>query len=323
MSGLLALLDDVAAIAKLAATSVDDIAAAEAKSGAKAAGTAIDDAAVAPRFTAGLPAERELSIVGQIALGSIRNKLVVLLPAALILEAFLPRAIEPLLMLGGFYLSYEGAEKVFHMAMPHADRRIAADLAVTEPGHLEARKVAGAIKTDFVLSAEIMTIALAALPEDSLWIQGATLAVVAVAITALVYGSVALIVRADDLGVVLASRSRFGPVRVFGRGLVQVMPRFLAVLAQVGTWAMLWVGGSILLHGAAILGWAGPAHLVEGLAHAASAWTPAGQGAVAWLVEALAGIVVGLALGSALVPVASRVILPLWARITGKKRAAH
>ena len=194
MSGLLALLDDVAAIAKVAASSIDDIVGAAAKSGAKAAGVVIDDTAVTPKYAHGFAADRELPIIWRIAKGSLRNKLVVLLPAALALSTLLPQAITPLLMLGGFYLCFEGAEKLYHALFPHGDSHVEEDFATKDPAHLEEERVAGAIKTDFVLSAEIMTIALAAIPEGALWIQAVTLAIVAVGITAVVYGSVALIV---------------------------------------------------------------------------------------------------------------------------------
>lgn len=323
MSGLLALLDDVAAIAKVAASSVDDIAAAAARSGAKAAGVVIDDTAVTPTYTSGFSAERELPIIGRIALGSLRNKLLFLLPAALLLEAFLPQAVEPLLMLGGLYLCFEGAEKLFHMLFPHADAEVETDFADPDPAHLEEEKVSGAIKTDFVLSAEIMTIALSAIPEASIWVEAVTLATVGVGITALVYGAVALIVKMDDLGLLLARRGRLAPTRALGRGLVRGMPGLLAVLANVGTAAMLWVGGSILIHGAEALGWAAPAHAVEAAAHAVAGLVPAAEGFLVWLVEALAGLVLGVALGSALIPLVTRAIEPLWGHLTGRQAKAH
>lgn len=323
MSGLLALLDDVAAIAKVAASSVDDIAAAAAKSGAKAAGVVIDDTAVTPTYTAGFAAERELPIIGRIALGSVRNKLVILLPAALLLETFLPQAVEPLLMLGGLYLCFEGAEKMVHLVAPHADAEVEADYANPDPAHLEEEKISGAIKTDFVLSAEIMTIALSAIPEASVWVEAATLALVGVGITALVYGAVALIVKMDDVGLFLARRGRLAPTRALGRGLVRGMPGLLTGLANLGTAAMLWVGGSILIHGAEVLGWPGPAHLVEGAAHAVAGLVPAAEGFLTWAVEALAGLALGAVLGTAMIPLGTRVIAPLWARITDKAPSGH
>ncbi len=208
MSGLIALLDDVTAIAKVAAASVDDIAGPAAKAGSKAAGVVIDDAAVTPKYVHGFAASRELPIIGRIAFGSVRNKLVILLPAALLLSAFAPWVITPLLMLGGLYLCFEGAEKVVHVAFPHRSHAIEAAHDPENPAQLEEEKVAGAIKTDFILSAEIMTIALAAMPDGEVWVQAAALAMVAVGITALVYGSVALIVKMDDIGLHLAREAR-------------------------------------------------------------------------------------------------------------------
>lgn len=326
MSGLLALLDDVAAIAKVAAASIDDVAGQAAKAGVKAAGAVIDDAAVTPKYVHGFPAARELPIVWRIALGSIRNKLLILLPAALLLSAFAPWAITPLLMIGGAYLCFEGAEKVAHMLWPpkhHASER---DEEAASAEHLEEEKVAGAIKTDFILSAEIMTIALAAVPAQSLWMQAAALAVVAVGITVLVYGSVALIVKADDIGLAMCrsdTRSWFGDLtRATGRRLVHAMPGFLTGLSTLGTAAMIWVGGAILIHGLEGLGFSALAHLVEQISESAAHALPevfAGFGA--WLAAAFTGGVFGLVLGLMLVPIGTRVIGPLWASATGKNRS--
>ncbi|HOZ34113.1 MAG TPA: DUF808 family protein, partial [Tabrizicola sp.] len=235
MSGLLALLDDVAAIAKVAAASVDDIAAAAAKAGAKAAGVVIDDAAVTPKYVHGFEADRELPIIRRIAIGSMRNKLVILLPALLALDHFLPQAITPLLMLGGAYLCFEGAEKVVHAFAPHADHEVQKDFDTKDPAHLEEEKVAGAIKTDFILSAEIMTIALATIESPSFWLQAVTLAVVGIFITIAVYGAVALIVKMDDVGLHMAATGRSGGGRALGRGLVLAMPKLMALLSTVGT----------------------------------------------------------------------------------------
>ncbi len=324
MSGLLALLDDVAGIAKIAAASVDDVAAGAAKAGAKAAGVVIDDAAVTPRYVHGFEASRELPIVGKIAMGSIRNKLVFLLPIALLLSAFAPWVITPLLMLGGAYLCFEGAEKVFHVLFPHgphADGHVdPKDDPAGDPAHLEREKVSGAVKTDFILSAEIMTIAMASLPAGQpLWMQTLALAVVAVGITVLVYGGVALIVKADDVGLWLARKGKIAPIRWVGRGLVRAMPPLMTVLSIVGTAAMIWVGGSILLHGAAELGW--PAaydtihHLAEGAGHLLLA-----GGFTAWLVTAALDGVLGLIFGLLLIPLAMYVVDPalrLVARLRG------
>jgi predicted DNA repair protein MutK len=315
-TGLLALLDDVAGLAKLAAASVDDIAAGAGKAGAKAAGVVIDDAAVTPRYVTGLAAARELPIVRRIALGSLRNKLVILLPAALLLSAFAPGLITPLLVLGGAFLCYEGAEKVWEALMPHAAQadEAKASTAPSDPQALEDAKVAGAIRTDFILSAEIMAIALATLPQASLAMQAVVLAIVGFGITVAVYGAVALIVKADDAGLALARR-RTGAVAAFGRGLVRGMPVFLAALGVVGTAAMLWVGGGIVIHGLEEWGLGAIGHWVHDAQHAL------GEGAASWLAGAALSGAFGLALGAALIPLVEHVIAPaarLLRRATGR-----
>ena len=296
-TGLLALLDDVAAIAKVAAASLDDVAAQASKAGAKAAGVVIDDAAVTPRYVVGFDASRELPIIGRIALGSLRNKFVFLLPAALLLSAFAPWVITPLLMLGGIYLCFEGAEKVIEWVRPHAPDRAAAAAVPVDALHLENQRVAGAIKTDFILSAEIMAIALATIPEATVWSQAMILAVVGLVITIGVYGVVALIVKADDVGAAMVRRG-------IGAGVVLVrgMPVVLKALSIVGTIAMVWVGGGIILHGLEVFGLSGPQHLVH------DAGTAAGGGFVGWMVEAALSGVVGLAVGAAAAPLLSRVL---------------
>ncbi len=322
MSGLLALLDDVAAIAKVAAASVDDVAAAAAKAGSKAAGVVIDDAAVTPKYVHGFSAERELPIIWRISLGSLRNKLVILLPGLLALSYFAPWVITPLLMLGGAYLCFEGAEKVIHALAPHADDAVEADFDTRDPGHLEEEKVAGAIKTDFILSAEIMTIALAAIPEGTLWMEAITLAVVGTLITVAVYGAVALIVKMDDVGLHLAGR-RNGLATAVGRGLVVGMPKLMALLSTVGTLAMLWVGGNIVVHGLHVLGAHEPYNTIHHWAELAAHAVPEGlAGVIGWLVTAVCDGILGLILGVLLIPVATRVIGPAVAALTGKK-AGH
>ncbi len=315
--GLLGLLDDVTALAKVAAASIDDVAGQAAKAGIKAAGAVIDDAAVTPRYVSGFSAERELPIVWRIALGSIRNKLLILLPAALLLSAFAPWLITPLLMLGGAYLCFEGAEKIYEALVPHAAHAHAPELAGPsgDPAHLEEARVAGAIQTDFILSAEIMTIALGTLPGVALWEQALVLFVVAIGITAAVYGAVALIVRADDMGLALARNARTGAGRAFGRGILRAMPWVMRALSFVGTAAMTWVGGGIVLHGLASFGIAGPEHFVEALAHGAETALPFLGGTAGVVATILADLVVGLLVGLLLIPVVSRVLLPLWRRI--------
>ena len=322
MSGLLALLDDVAAIAKVAAASVDDIAAAAAKAGAKAAGVVIDDAAVTPKYVTGFRPERELPIIWRIALGSMRNKLLVLLPVLLALEAFLPVAITPLLMLGGAYLCFEGAEKLFHVLFPHGDAA-EADHAAGNETQLEEAKVAGAIKTDFILSAEIMTIALSVIDSPDFWMKAVVLAVVGALITVAVYGAVALIVKMDDIGLYLAATGRIGVTRAFGRGLVKGMPVLLGVLSVVGTAAMLWVGGNIVVHGLEVTHlWAWPYETIHHIATSAASAVSRAAGLVEWLVTAALDGVVGLIVGTLLIPVATRGIAPLWRLVSGKEGSA-
>lgn len=321
MSGLLALLDDVAAIAKVAAASVDDVAAAAAKAGSKAAGVVIDDAAVTPKYVTGFAADRELPMIWKIARGSVRNKLLFLLPGLLVLQALVPQAITPLLMLGGAYLCFEGAEKVFHKLFPHGDAAVEQDFDTRDPAHLEEEKVAGAIKTDFILSAEIMTIALASIPDSTLWMEAVTLAIVGVLITAAVYGAVALIVKMDDIGLHLAATGRTGAGRALGRGLVSAMPSLLALLSGVGTLAMLWVGGNILIHGLQVLGWPWIYDQIHHLAEAAAHAVAQAPGVVGWLVTATLDGLLGLVVGMLLIPLATRVLGPLLAAVLGK--SAH
>ena len=315
MSGLIALLDDVAAIAKVAATSVDDVIGQAAKAGSKAAGAVIDDAAVTPKYVQGFEASRELPVIWRITKGSLRNKLLILLPIGLLLANFAPWAIAPLLMLGGAYLCFEGAEKVAHVigwSHGHEDHP-GKDEVVDDPAHLEEQKAAGAIKTDFILSAEIMTISLAAIPPSNFWMEAATLATVAIMITVAVYGSVALIVKMDDIGLALASRGRLGLTRALGRGIVRGMPGFLKLLTIVGTAAMLWVGGSIIVHGLEEMGFTGLGHLIHDAAYAIGhAVPPAIEGITEWFSKAAMDGVLGLAIGFLLIPVGEKVITPLW-----------
>ncbi len=297
--GLLALLDDVAAIAKVAAASLDDVAAQTVKAGAKAAGIVIDDAAVTPRYVVGFAADRELPIVGKIALGSLKNKLVFLLPGALALSFLAPWAITPLLMAGGLFLCFEGYEKVHELVVGHDDavETPNGSLPDVPTGDVEDGKVAGAIRTDLVLSAEIMAITLASMPAQSFTMQLVVLAAVGIGITVVVYGAVALIVKADDLGVVMA-RGNFALTRVIGRILVKGMPPFLKVLSLVGTAAMLWVGGGIILHGAAELGWPRPEQALYAAAKAIGEAAGAVSGIVGWLVNAGGAGLLAIVLGA-------------------------
>ncbi|WP_299359023.1 DUF808 domain-containing protein [uncultured Paracoccus sp.] len=324
MSGLIALLDDVAGIAKVAAASVDDVAGMSAKAGMKAAGAVIDDAAVTPKYVHGFDASRELPIVLKIARGSIVNKVAILLPVALLLSVFAPWLITPLLMLGGCYLCFEGAEKVWHAISGATHEDATHDVDGGDKAHLEESKVKGAIKTDFILSAEIMTIALATIPaEQSLWMKALVLLAVAIGITIAVYGSVALIVKADDYGLSLA-KTREGFLEAAGKRIVKIMPGFMKALTIVGTAAMLWVGGNIVLHGLDVLGFSTPYdtihHWSEGASHAAPESL---SGIIGWAVTAFFDGVFGLALGLLLIPVATRVVSPLIGAVTGSEAKAH
>lgn len=308
-TGLIALLDDVAGLTKLAAASLDDVTAHASRASAKAAGVVIDDAAVTPRYVVGLAAERELPIIGKIAWGSLKNKLLFLLPGALVLGSFMPWAITPLLMLGGLYLCYEGAEKVYEALSPHAAEHRDPAASTLSPQAIEDRKVKSAIKTDFILSAEIMAITLATVTTASFWTQAAVLAVVGIGITAAVYGVVALIVKADDAGMALAAGGS-SLVRAVGRGLVLGMPVLLKVLSVVGTAAMLWVGGGIIIHGFETYGLDALGHAIHAAAETVGHTLPAAiAAAAAWLVSAAAAGVFGLLVGAATIPLAHRVVM--------------
>ena len=333
-TGLIALLDDVATLARVAAASLDDVVGQAAKAGTKAAGVVIDDSAVTPQYVVGFAAERELPIVARIAAGSMKNKLLILLPAALLLSWLAPVLITPLLTIGGLFLCYEGAEKVYEALFPHAAHEHEAivhghdpaEVETIDPKVLEDAQVSGAIKTDFILSAEIMAITLASIPDGSFWMRAVVLAIVAIAITVGVYGVVALIVKADDFGVYLArndARSIVGATsRGVGRGLVLGMPLFLKALSVVGTVAMIWVGGGIVVHGLAWAGLAQPEHAIHAAAVAAGAAVPAATAFVEWLVGALGASVLGLMAGAVVIPLVSHVIAPAWVRLKRLRQSA-
>jgi uncharacterized protein len=316
--GLIALLDDIAAIAKVAAASLDDVAAQAAKAGAKAVGVVIDDAAVTPRYVLGFAAERELPIVAKIAVGSLRNKLLVLLPATLALSYFLPWMITPLLMFGGAYLCYEGAEKLLEAINPHQAHAHEARLGTValNPRSLEDEKVASAIKTDFILSAEIMAITLAAVADASILVQAFVLALVGIGITVAVYGVVALIVKADDVGVALAKNDGGSIVgdmsRALGRALVFGMPGFLTFLGAAGTAAMIWVGGGIIVHGLEAYGVHSVDQAISSAAEAAGHVLPSAAGPVRWTVMAFLSAIVGLLIGVVSIPIVGFVLAPAW-----------
>jgi predicted DNA repair protein MutK len=299
-SGLAALLDDVAAIAKVAAASLDDVGAAAGKASAKAVGVVVDDTAVTPGYAVGFTPDRELPIVWKIALGSLRNKFLFLLPGALALSAFAPWLITPLLMLGGAYLSYEASEKILEAFVTHEEVDQPEEFALSSAA-LEKEKVAGAIRTDLILSAEIMAISLASVSEETLLIQAAALAVVGFLITVGVYGVVGFIVKMDDIGLHLAKGER-PALKALGRAMVKGMPSLLNGLTLVGTAAMLWVGGGIIVHGLEHLHISPIPHWVEGFSHWAG--QVPGVGAITgWLAFAAGSAVVGLVLGAAIIAV--------------------
>lgn len=295
-SGLAALLDDVAVISRMAAASIDDVGAAAAKAGSKAAGVVIDDAAVTPGYVTNFSPARELPIIAAIAKGSLRNKLLILLPIALALSALLPQAITPLLMIGGAYLCFEGAEKLIEK-FTGATHGETLDGPIEDPAAFEKARISGAVRTDFILSAEIMAIALSEVADSPLIQQGVVLAIVGIAITVVVYGAVALIVKMDDIGLHLAQKPGAGAQK-FGRGLVAAMPIIMTALSNIGTLAMLWVGGQILLHGLHELGLHGPSDVAHAIQHAVEGVSGGLAGVTGWLTYAIVSAIFGMAVGS-------------------------
>lgn len=290
--GLAALLDDVAAIARLAAASADDIAAASVKASSKAMGVVIDDAAVTPQYVKGLQPKRELPIIWRITKGSFRNKLIFILPVLLLLSIFAPWALTPILMLGGLYLSFEGAEKIWELVSGKPKKAPAA----AKGADAEDKIVSSAVRTDLILSAEIMVISMNSIEADSLWARAAVLVVVAIGITVLVYGAVGILVKMDDVGLAMAADKESEFKQRFGNGLVQAMPKVMTVISYVGMVAMLWVGGHILLVGTHDLGLAQPygfVHHLEGLV----AGIAGIGGVLAWLINTFFSFVFGLIIG--------------------------
>ena len=319
--GLFALLDDIAVLAKAAAASIDDVGAAAGRASAKAAGVIVDDTAVTPRYVQGLDPKRELPIIKKIAIGSLRNKLLFILPAALLLSQFLPWALTPLLMIGGTYLCFEGAEKIWEKISHHPEGQ--AD-ELHEGGQVADERdiVSGAVRTDFILSAEIMVISLNEVANEPLLSRAIILVVVALAITALVYGVVALIVKMDDVGLNLAARGN-GVASRLGRGMVAAMPKVLTTLSTVGIAAMIWVGGHILLLGlhdlSEMLGWHVLALPYEWVHHAEEAVhgaTGALGGILGWVTNTIGSAILGLIVGAIVVAVLH--VLPQRARVAAE-----
>ncbi|WP_347350261.1 DUF808 domain-containing protein [Intrasporangium sp.] len=293
--GLVALLDDIAALVKLAAASVDDVGAAAGRASVKATGVVVDDTAVTPRYVQGLAPERELPIIKRIALGSLRNKIIVILPVILVLSQFVPWLLTPLLMIGGAYLCYEGAERIWEAVSGHHEEKAPAAADANQ----EETVVSGAVRTDFILSAEIMVIALDEVSHEPFWTRAVVLVIVAVAITLLVYGVVGLIVKMDDLGLRLAA-GRSGALQRVGRLLVKGMPVLLQVLSTVGIVAMLWVGGHILVAGFDEIGWPAPYAVVHHLEEAGHG-VPGVGGILGWLLGTIGSAVFGLVVGALVV----------------------
>ena len=294
-SGLFALLDDIAAIAKAAAVTLDDAATQAVAVGQRSAGIVIDDAAVTPRYVVGYASHRELPIIAKIAWGSLKNKILFLLPAALALSTFAPWAITPLLMLGGLYLCFEGYEKLHEVLTKHEPAASADVPPVVDVS--EDAKIAGAIRTDFILSAEIMAISLASVTATDFTTRAIVLGMVGLLVTAAVYGAVALIVKADDFGAWLAKNGKLGASRALGRGIVSAMPSFLKILSLVGMLAMLWVGGGIILHGMEELGYGAIPHAIHGFAAGVGGLAGPLAGTLSWLTEATIHGVIGAAIG--------------------------
>lgn len=300
--GLVGLLDDVAALAKLAAASIDDVGAAAGRASAKAAGVVVDDTAVTPAYVQGLAADRELPIIKKIATGSLRNKLLFILPAALILSEFVPLLVEIILMFGGMFLCYEGAHKIYHKLKGDDHDH---DVPVVLQGpEAEAATISGAVRTDFILSAEIMVISLKEVIDEGFVSRTVIMIVVALFITLVVYGVVALIVKMDDIGLSLAGRDSETSQKI-GRAMVAGMPKLLTALTVVGTAAMLWVGGHILIVGAHELGWDLPYDIVHDLEESVRDVGSVG-GVLAWLVNTALSAVVGLGAGALVVAVVSQ-----------------
>ena len=287
-SGFFALLDDISALVKASAASLDDVPAQVAKTTGKVSGIVIDDTAVTPKYVVGLDPSRELSIIFQIAKKSLINKILILSPAALLLGYFAPWAITPILMLGGAYLCFEGYEKVHSIFSKHPELTAESEaIKSITPEELEKERVASAVRTDIILSSEIMAITYSQITDQPVVNQIAVMLAVAVFITVAVYGFVGFIVKADDIGVHLAQDKYHPATQKFGRGIVKFMPHFLSYLSYVGTAAMLWVGAEIIAHGIPFT-----SHLLHNL-EVALAHIPV----VAWFAKALACAIGGLLVG--------------------------
>ena len=305
-SGLVALLDDISVIAKAASASIDDIGVAAGKAGSKTAGVVIDDAAVTPSYVTGLSPARELPIIWKITKGSLKNKLLILLPGALLLSEFLPGAIIWLLMLGGAFLCYEGAEKVIEK-LGGSKHGATLEDEIRDPVAFENKRVSGAIRTDLILSAEIMAITLNEVSAESLLIRAGVLALVGFLVTVVVYGAVGLIVKIDDIGLYLTKQGN-NAKRAFGHFLLRFVPKLLVTLSVVGTVAMLWVGGGIIVHGTHEVGFDAIYNIVHGAEYAVAGATGGAGGVLGWVTYAALSAVVGLVLGGIIAFVLHKVL---------------
>ena len=286
--GLFALLDDVALIARSAASSVDDVAALAGKTSVKAAGVVVDDAAVTPQYVEGIKPQRELPMIWRITKGSLINKLVIILPIAMILSWIAPWALTPILMCGGTYLCFEGAEKILHHLLPHREKETE---SVQEKGaDAEDSLVKSAITTDLILSSEIMVISLNEVIDQPFWMRLGALIFVGIILTLGVYGAVGLLVKMDDIG--MALNERHNGKSTVGNALVKGMPIVLDIIGIIGTAAMLWVGGHIVVKGLHEFGMNQPHEFIVSVTEKIS------NGALAWLAETGMSMVCGLVLGT-------------------------
>lgn len=285
--GLFALLDDVALIARSAASSVDDVAALAGKTSVKAAGVVVDDAAVTPQYVEGIKPQRELPMIWRITKGSLINKLVIILPIAMILSWIAPWALTPILMCGGTFLCFEGAEKILHHVLPHREKETE---SVQEKGaDAEDSLVKSAITTDLILSAEIMVISLNEVINEPFWMRLGALIFVGIMLTLGVYGAVGLLVKMDDIG--MALNKRHNGKSTVGNALVKGMPIVLDIIGVIGTAAMLWVGGHIVVKGLHEFGMDQPHEFIASVTEKIS------NGALAWLADTGMSMVCGLVLG--------------------------
>lgn len=291
--GLFALLDDVALIARSAASSVDDVAALAGKTSVKAAGVVVDDAAVTPQYVQGVKPQRELPMIWRITKGSLINKLVIILPIALILSWIAPWALTPILMCGGAYLCFEGAEKIFHAVLHRGEKD---EQTVEEKGpEAEDSLVKAAITTDLILSAEIMVISLNEVMDQPFWLRLGTLVTVGILLTLGVYGAVGLLVKMDDIGVALLKRHNGDSA--LGTALVKGMPIVLNIIGIIGTAAMLWVGGHIVVKGLSEFGAEQPYGFIHHVTESIN------NGALAWLADTGLSMLCGFILGAVIVTI--------------------